>query len=220
MNSKKKELIKKIIKDNHGCSDSCQRCTKYQILIDKMEEANIPSGYWLLTMKSFVGSEKLKEIFDSYIKDLDKKYEIGKSICLAGNQGTGKTMASLCMLKTAIKYNYSAYYTTAIDMLNELTQKNNYELRAKLKTVDFLVIDELDSRFFPSDSAKELFSSIYEDIFRTRCHNMLPTIICTNETEGILGVFYGAGVQSIDSLNRQYLVIYPVVGQDFRKRTE
>jgi len=217
MITKKKEIIKKQINAKHGCVGVCHRCIKYHILIDKMEEANIPAGYWLLTMKSFTGSGKLKELVDSYVKEIDSKYESGKSICFAGNQGTGKTMSSLCILKKALKHNYTGYYTTAIDMLNDLTNKDNYGLRNKLKTVDFLVIDELDSRFFPSDSAKELFSSIYENIFRTRCHNLLPTVICTNETEGILGVFFGAGVQSIDSLNKQYLSIYPIIGKDFRK---
>jgi len=220
MNSKKKDLTKRKIRDKHGCVGNCPRCTNIFILIDKMEEANIPVGYWLLTMKHFTGSERLSELVNSYVKNLDANYDAGNSICLAGNQGTGKTMSSVCLLKAAIKNNYSAYYTTAIDMMNELTSRNNYDLRLRLKAVDFLVIDELDSRFFPSDAAKELFSSIYENIFRTRAHNLLPTIICTNETEGILGVFHGAGVQSIDSLNRQYLTIHPVVGKDFRKNME
>lgn len=217
MNTKKKDLIKRKIKDKHGCEGACVRCVQHGILIDKMEESNIPVGYWLLNMKDFAGSSKLKELVDLYISDLDSKFATGTSICLAGNQGTGKTMSSLCILKAALKNNYSAYYTTAIDMMNELTSQSGHELRAKIKNVDFLVIDELDSRFFPSDSAKELFSSIYENVFRTRAHNLRPTIICTNETEGILGVFFGAGVQSIDSLNRQYLTIYPVVGKDYRK---
>jgi len=143
----------------------------------------------------------------------------GKSICLAGSQGTGKTMSSICILKAAIRQGFDVYYTTASDMLNELTDfKNSTERRNRLRTTDFLLIDELDSRFFTSDSVKELFSGIYENIFRYRAHNQMPTIICTNETEGILNVFYGAGRQSIDSLNRQYLKIHPVVGKDYRKQ--
>ncbi len=96
--------------------------------------------------------------------------------------------------------------------------ENNSKIRRTLRDVDFLVIDELDSRFFPSDAQKELFSSIYENIFRYRSHNTLPTIICTNETNNILNVFHGPAVQSITSLNNQYLTIYPVAGVDFRKR--
>jgi DNA replication protein DnaC len=220
MNSKKKELIKRKIKDNHGCLGDCPRCFKHHVLIDKMEESNIPVGYWMLTMKNFYGSDILKGIIEDYIKQIDGKYENCESICLSGNQGTGKTMSSILILKQAIKNGYSAYYTTAIDMFNEIISGNNYFLKSKLKTTDFLIIDELDSRFFPSDAVKELFSSVYESIYRTRCHNLLPTIICTNETENILNVFYGAGIQSIDSLNKQYLKIYPFAGKDFRKNME
>lgn len=219
MNSKKNELIKRKIKDNHGCIGNCLRCFKHHVLIDKMEESNIPVGYWLLNMKNFTGSDKLKTIIDNYINIIDTNYEQGESICLSGNQGTGKTMSSISILKKAIKKGYSTYYITAIDMFNDIIS-GNYSLKNKLKSVDFLVIDELDSRFFPSDSVKELFSSVYESIYRTRCHNLLPTIICTNETEDILNVFYGAGIQSINSLNKQYLKVYPFAGKDFRKSME
>lgn len=215
----KKQLIKLKITEEHNCIGPCPFCTRKHILLDKMEEANIPVGYWLLNMKKFQGSEKLKEIILDYIENLKSNYIEGTSICLAGNQGTGKTMSSICILKEALKNDFSAYYITASDMLNDLTDRNG-RLRKTLKDVDFLVIDELDSRFFSSDSAKELFSGVYENIFRFRAHNTLPTIICTNETEGILNVFYGAGLQAIDSLNHQYLKIYPVIGQDFRKRKE
>jgi len=216
---KKKQLIKSKLVANHGCVGACPSCTRKHMLLDLMEEANIPVGYWTLNMKKFQGSEKLKEIVNNYITNIDAYYMEGHSVCLAGNQGTGKTMSSICILREALKRNYSAYYITASDMLNELTGREGH-LRKTLKDVDFLVIDELDSRFFPSDSAKELFSGIYENVFRSRAHNTLPTVICTNETQDILSVFYGAGVQSIDSLNHQYLNIYPVVGQDFRKKME
>ena len=128
-------------------------------------------------------------------------------------------MSSICILKSVLRRNYSAYYITASDIMAEMTDyENNSKTRNALRNSDFLVIDELDSRFFPSDAQKELFSSIYENIFRHRVHNNLPTIICTNETSNILDVFYGPAVQSITSLNNQYLTIYPVAGIDYRKR--
>ena len=215
----KKDLVKKRVTSDHGCEGPCTKCARIHQLIDLMFEANIPVGYWFLTMKDFKGASELKEIYDEFVGNLSDKYMAGISICFAGNQGTGKTMSSICILKQALKKGYSAYYTTATDILNNMTDfKNNGELRDKLRNTDFLVIDELDSRFFTSDSVKELFCSIYENVFRFRAHNMMPTIICTNETEGVLKVFHGAGVQSIESLNHQYLKVYPVVGPDFRKR--
>lgn len=212
---KKKEIIKaKILVENGLCS----KTTKIHRLIDKMGEANIPVGYWFLTMKDFEGSKKLGEVVQDYTSNIQKYYMSGKSICFAGNQGTGKTMSSICILKGAIKNGFSAHYTTAADMLGDLTEKDSGKTRRLLKSVDFLVIDELDSRFFTSDNMREFFSGKYELIFRHRAHNQLPTILCTNETEDISNVFFGPGVQSIRSLNKQYLDIYPVVGLDYRKK--
>lgn len=217
--AKKLDIIKEKLKSEHNCDGACARCTRIYKLIDSMFESKIPVGYWFLTMKQFNGSEDLKSIYYEYVDNIEKKYNSGESICFAGNQGTGKTMSSVCILKEALKRGFSAYYTTASDMLNFLTDyKNSGELRERLRNADFLVIDELDSRFFVSDSVKELFSGIFESIFRFRSHNLLPTIICTNETEGFHRTFYGAAVQSIESLNRQYIKVYPIIGPDFRKR--
>lgn len=215
----KKEFIKRKIENEHGCvGKPCARCSRIHRLIDKMQESNIPVGYWFLTMKDFNGPEKLAKIVNEYTLNIEKMYLDGGSACFAGNQGTGKTMSSICILKSALKKNLSAFYITASDILNEMTDiRHRNELRATLRNCDFLVIDELDSRFFVSDSTKELFSGIYENIFRFRTHNTLPTIICTNETNGLLDVFYGQSKHAIDSLNKQYLKVYPVVGKDYRK---
>lgn len=212
---KKRELIKQRVLSEHGAGP---KTTKIHRLIDKMAESNIPVGYWFLTMDKFEGSPKLGEVVEQYVGDLQKNYMTGNSICFAGNQGTGKTMSSICILKAALKRGFSVYYTTASDMLNDLSDRNTSAVRHTLRHTDFLVIDELDSRFFTSDSVKELFSGKYENVFRYRAHNQLPTIVCTNETDDVLNVFSGPGVQSISSLNNQYLTVYPVVGKDFRKR--
>lgn len=213
----KRELIKRKIVAEHGCAGACIRCTKVQAMIDKMGDSNIPVGYWFLNMKGFKGPQQLADVTNEYIKDLDVNYLSGKSICVSGNQGIGKTLSAICILKAALKANRSAYYITASDMMSEVANyDNNVNIRKILRESDFLVIDELDSRFFTSDSVKEFFSSIYENIFRFRSHNTLPTILCTNETENVLNVFSGQCVQSIKSLHTQYLINYPMAGLDVR----
>lgn len=213
----KKELVKADVRSKHGCFGVCSQCTNVSKLIDHMYDANIPVGYWMLKMKDFCGSKDLKELYDDYNKDIKKKYFEGKSICLSGGQGIGKTMVAISIMKVALKKDLSAYYITALDMLNLLTDyKNSAETKKIFQESDFLVIDELDSRFFISDSVKELFSGIYENIFRYRTHNMLPTIICTNEISGILNVFHGQSKQAITSLNKQYLTTYHIAGKDVR----
>lgn len=215
---KKKSIAKKQILSKYGNAKNAKyiRAAK---LIDSMSDSNIPAGYWFYTMNNFSGPGMLKDVVEKYIKGIKHNFVNGKSICLAGGQGTGKTLSSICILKTALKKNYTAFYITASDMMAEMTKYNtSHGFRAKLREVDFLVIDELDSRFFPSDAQKELFSGIYENIFRHRAHNLQPTIICTNETVNILDVFYGASKTSIKSLNNQYLKIYPFPGVDFRRK--
>jgi hypothetical protein len=213
----KRELIKQKIVADHGCSGACIRCTKIQAMIDKMGDSNIPVGYWFLNMKEFRGPQQLLSITEEYIKDIEPNYLSGKSMCISGNQGIGKTLSAICILKAALKSNKSAYYITAADMMSEVADyENNGNIRKILRESDFLVIDELDSRFFTSNSVKEFFSSIYENIFRFRSHNTLPTILCTNETENILNVFSGQCVQSIKSLHTQYLNFYPMAGLDVR----
>jgi DNA replication protein DnaC len=216
---KKKQYVKRKIIEEHGNNPHEPKCARALRLIDLMFESNIPAGYWFVKMKGFAGSKKLEEIVNDYIDNIKDKYTQGTSICLAGNQGTGKTMSSICILKAALKRDFSVHYTTASDIMADMTNYDSSSgVRKTLRETDFLVIDELDSRFFPSDAQKELFSSIYESIFRFRAHNNLPTIICTNETDDILSVFCGQAKQAIDSLNKQYITIYPVVGTDYRKR--
>lgn len=214
---KKKQLIKLKIQEEY--KGDVEKITRRHALIDKMHDSNIPFGYWFLKMRDFDGSPILKDIVDQYINNIDDNYMVGKSYCFAGNQGTGKTMSSICILKEALKKGYTAFYITAADLLNDWMDSSlKSDLRRRLKEVDFLFIDELDSRFFISDSTKELFSGIYENTFRHRAHNTLPSLICTNETDQILNVFYGAAKQSIDSLNNQYLEVIPFVGKDHRKK--
>lgn len=214
----KKQAIKhKLLKDSYNNDYTNPAYIRTCMLIEKMDEANIPNGYWFYKMDNFYGSIHLKKVVDEYLNNIQQNYLDGLSICLSGSQGTGKTMSSVCILKKALKKNYSAFYITASDMFSDLTDSGtSNETKKKLKNVDFLVIDELDSRFFPSNNAKELFSSIYENIFRFRTHNGMPTIICTNETSGLSDVFYGMCKKSIDSLNAQYLKFYPVAGKDVR----
>jgi DNA replication protein DnaC len=215
----KRDIVKSQIRTKHGCKELCQECIKKFTVIDDLHAAQVPVAYWTLSMAEFTGSPKLKEATTNYITEIKQKYIDGASICFSGNQGTGKTMSAVCILRAAIKNGFTTHYTTASDLLSELTDfKNAHELKHKLKTIHFLVIDELDSRFFVSDNVKELFSGFYESVFRHRAQNLLPTIICTNETDNLLNVFFGQAKQSIGSLHSKYLQMVPIIGQDFRKK--
>lgn len=211
---KKKRLIKERIKKDYG--DPAQSI-KILRFIDMMDDSSIPVGYWFLKLEEFKGPVPFKKIVESYCNNISDRFMSGDSMCFSGNQGTGKTMASICVLKRALSAGFSAHYTTAYDIMTNHFS-NKYDAIRVAKDADFLVIDEVDSRFFISDAQKEIFSSIYETVLRFRVHNTMPTIVCTNEVNNIFDVFSGQGKHAIESLYNQSFKIIPVAGKDFRKQ--
>lgn len=191
------------------------------IALNRYAESNIPTEYWDLKMeKDFHGDERLLVKYQEYIKDLKSSYFNGHSICFAGPHGTGKSFSSSCILKVACNKNYQSLYTTLSDIVNVLTQASNeekYLSRRELMLVDFLVIDEFDSRFMPSENASDLYARNLENIFRTRSQNKLPTLMCTN-SPNIIESFTGSLKVALNSLMKGYLEIFPIFGEDFRKK--
>ncbi len=184
-------------------------------------ESNIPVEYWNLKMdKNFHGDIRLLEKYNEYIADLQTSYLLGTSICFAGNHGVGKTMSSCCILKTAALKGYTCLYSTLENIVNALTTaptEEKYVARIELTKVDFLVIDEFDPRFMPSENAADLYARTLEGIFRTRSQNKLPTIMCTN-SPNVVESFNGALKNSISSLMSGYIKVFPVFGEDHRKK--
>ena len=189
--------------------------------INRYAESNIPIEYWSLKMeRDFTGDSRLLDKYNEYVSDLKSSYINGSSICFAGSHGLGKTFSVTCILKKANQKGYTCLYTTLSDIVNVLTQANGEEkflARRELAMVDFLVIDEFDSRFMPSENAADLYARSLENVFRTRSQNKLPTLMCTN-SPNIVESFNGPLKASIDSLLKGYLKIFPVFGDDFRKK--
>lgn len=192
------------------------------IAINRYAESNIPVEYWTLKMdRDFYGDPRLLEKYNEYINDVKKSYITGSSICFAGSHGLGKTMTVTCILKKAAQKGYSCLYTTLSDIVSVLTAniggEEKYLARKELVMVDFLVIDEFDSRFMPSENAADLYARSLESIFRTRSQNKQPTLMCTN-SPNVVESFNGPLKASVDSLMKGYLKVFPVLGEDFRKK--
>lgn len=199
----------------------CEKCRITVTAYNRYFEANIPIEYWDLKMdKDFVGYSGLLTKYNEYVTDLKQSYINGSSVCFAGSHGLGKTMTTTCILKKACQKGYNCLYTTLSDVVNVLTAADSEEkflARKELIMVDFLVIDEFDSRFIATENAADLYARTLEGIFRTRSQNKLPTLMCTN-SPNILETFTGALKQSIGSLMKGYLKMFPVLGEDFRPK--
>lgn len=191
------------------------------IAVNRFAESNIPIEYWDLKMeKDFHGDQRLMEKYKEYTADLKASYVSGSSLCFAGGHGLGKTMTVCCILKKACGKNFSCLYTTLTDIVNVLMQasgEDKFLARRELFLVDFLVIDEFDSRFMPSENSADLYARSLEGVFRTRSQNKLPTLMCTN-SPNVVKSFSGPLEQSIDSLMKGYMKMFPVFGEDFRKK--
>lgn len=191
------------------------------IAINRYAESNIPVEYWSLKMeKDFHGDTRLLNKYSEYVSNLKLSYTSGSSVCFAGGHGLGKTFTITSILKKASGKGYSCLYTTLSDMVNVLTSaggEDKFLARRELTLVDFLAIDEFDSRFMPSENAADLYARSLENIFRTRSQNKLPTLMCTN-SPNVVESFNGTLKASIDSLMKGYLKIFPVFGEDFRKK--
>lgn len=189
--------------------------------ITRFAESNVPVEYWHFSIdKDYVGDKSLLQIYNDYIKDVKNAYISGKSYCFAGQHGVGKTSISCSILKKAALKGYSCLYTNLSDIVSVLTDTYGDErasAKRELLMVDFLVIDEFDPRFMPSDNAADLYARTLESILRTRSQNKQPILMCTN-SPNVIESFNGSLKASIDSLMKGYIKMIPVFGEDFRKK--
>lgn len=192
-------------------------------VIHRYASANIPVDYWFREMDKFEGDDSLVRSYKEMTASIKKSYDDGKNYCFAGAHGRGKTMTACCMLKRVVETGkYNALYVNLTDIVNLMASYSSEDREVKsaarklLLSVDFLVIDEFDSRFMGTDNATDLFGRMLEPVLRSRIQNKLPTIFCTNNTEPD-SLFNGALKQSFKSLMQRVKTVN-ILGTDFRKK--
>lgn len=179
--------------------------------------ANIPVDYWWREFdENWQGPIKFAEYYQEITSDIKGAYKEGKRARFGAKHGIGKTFTCACILKRVVETDkFSAFYVNLHDiisvMLNSPPDVKN-QAKEILLNVDFLVIDEVDSRFMPTENAADLFGRILEPVLRTRIQNRMPLFFCTN-TSKVEDSFSGPLQASIQSL--MYLVkTVPVIGGD------
>lgn len=208
------EVRRKIVGNCNKCDKGCVSCLTYCSYIEKMALTGIPADYWFREMKDFYGDKRFASKINEYITNIDQSYNKNKSLCLTGHPGTGKTMAACNILKAAILKKYSTFYITLSQVVNNLIM-NDDMTKTKLIVSDFLVLDEVDQRFFPTTGGKELFGNMFEYVMRNRSHNMRPIIMCTNSID-TSQIFDGAYAHMFSSLKSQFMAELFAGGKDVR----
>ena len=132
---------------------------------------------------------------------------------------THNTMTANCILKRVLETDkYSALYVNLTDIIHVmLTSSSDIKVQARniLVDIDFLVIDELDTRFMATENAADLFGRILEPIMRTRIQNRLPLFFCTNSLK-VEDSFSGPLKASIESLMNLVKLVPIVNAEDAR----
>jgi len=215
---KKLRVVEKKIKE--ACKEcdgvGCLTCKRKTARIKMYAGANIPIDYWMLALKDFKGDQNFKRLLSEQLSDINKMYENGASFAFVGNLGTGKTYGACCILKTAVVMGFTSRYINMADIV-EKTVRSEYEEIKSITNIDFLCIDEYDSRWvFPSEKAEQLFGQTMEKLLRERFQNRMPTIICSN-TPNLTDVLAGDFARSTESLFAKYMEEVYVSGKDFRK---
>jgi DNA replication protein DnaC len=212
-------IISKCDKCSITNTASCDKCVLLIKIIYRYAEANIPLDFWSRNIDQFQGDPKLVKLYNVLTKDLKDTYENGYSFILKGKHGTGKTYFASMTLKRIVEKGYSGLYTTLSDVVDVLLHAD-YKAKSsgnrELKNVDFLVLDEFDSRFIGSESSGMLFGKILESIIRIRLQNKMPTILITNDPDPTKALGAALG-ESLTSLISGYMKEIYVTGRDFRK---
>ena len=216
-NTKKLDLAKSDVISTCGCANGCSKCGAKLQFLEKMFDSCIPVMYWSLKMSEFTGAANIKESVMAYTADLPKHYKAGTNVCFSGTLGTGKTYSMANILKAALAQDFTAHYVSLIDLVSGLTNNSiKYSFGDLLMNVDFLAIDEVDSRHIAqSDAAQDFYGTSFERVLRSRLQNRLPTLIATNNSS-LEEAFGRQFRKTIESLSATCMTVVPALGKDFR----
>ena len=195
--------------------DLTQEEQKLQV---QMFAACIPDSFWKVTPEQVVGNRWL---FDNcivpYSNQLRKAWRNGYGLICVGDNGVGKTMFLCYILKVALQKGYSAYYTTASELDNQLkwamddpSRKSGIEV---VVMQDFLVLDELAKEQYKAGDS--WIRTQIERVIKGRYDAGLPTLIGSNANCHQLGKAYGASLASLFHGNFKQVIFDP---GDHRKK--
>jgi len=137
-----------------------------------------------------------------YAEGFDQHWQVGRSMMLLGEVGTGKTHLGCAVAQHVIRhYGAFARYTSALAIIRDVkaTFSKNAELTehqvySSLQTPDLLVIDEIGVQHGSDFERQVLF-----EVVNTRYERLQPTIVISNL--GILGLRKCLGDRVIDRLS-------------------
>lgn len=162
----------------------------------RFNKARIPFEYWnvqlpitdrVLTIahvdikNGITKAIDINRFLEQYLEHLDENIKKRVNLLLCGNNGSGKTLASMIIAREGVLRGYSCYYITMSRYLNLRHQFNDEESLRKVNEimdVDILVLDDVGKEFYLGKGSWT-YSQI-EDLFRYRFSKDAITILTSN----------------------------------------
>lgn len=169
-----------------------------KMTVGSLLERGIPKSYMEYRLRDYTANEQAYNFFRNYLANLHDSYENFQNLILWGNNGSGKTMIASLIVKEAYRLRYNAYMTTLANLMdlkfNPRKTEEDFEKINKLKTAEFLVIDEVGKENFTSTGSN---INILEETLRNSIKMGQVVILCTNLSLKDIEEQYGSSISSI-----------------------
>lgn len=177
--------------------------------------SGIGVDYQRMSWDDFQGDPELKAVVDLYLDGHSNFVNRGVGLLISGTFGTGKTFASMMLLKDLVKLGYSCYATTFASMIEMFTagwrsDEDRRFFQEKVVYSQVLLLDDLGKEMRRKNNLAE---STFDDVLRRRHSDGRPTLITTNFTKRELSEGYGGAILS---LLREKSITHEATGTDFR----
>lgn len=163
-----------------------------------IRNADIPARFREKTIDEYAarnpGQKLAVNVFRKYVEDFPAHAEVGRSLVLTGQPGTGKTHLACAALSDVIRrYAASGRFDTVSDLLRSIKETYRKDSQVSERDViseyvycDLLVVDELGVQVGSEHEKLLLF-----EVLNGRYQELRPTILISNLSAGELEDFLG-----------------------------
>jgi len=184
-----------------------------------MAHASVPIKFHEFEIDDYTRCSAAKTKIVKYLSKIKEAYKRGIGLYLFGGRGLGKSLVEAIIVKEVLRKGYTARYTTLGETVMMFGDGfYNREARdfyqKEVLQVDFLIIDDIDKTFKSEKS--NYVAAAFDQLIRTRCNELLPTIVSSNKTQNDLFSQEDSFCASALSLLAEHLLGITFQGQDKR----
>lgn len=214
----KQEAQKKV-----GSPTSIKKEMRRPLTQKSLERMKLPRLFWT-TEVALIEEGPHKKAILRYLSKIDQALGKGFGMVLWGDNDSGKTSAASLCLKEARRRGYSAMFITAAQYIaaymNKTVFDDAHSVEQRCKFVDLLVIDDLGKEVVRMEDAtvgSVAIARVIDDLVRSRCTSVKPTIITANLDPKTVGERYG---RSFVRLLGKYFSAVEMTGASQREKAK